>query len=277
MAFRHFAVSAVLLAGPSSFAMAQTTLPNNNASCQVPPPADIAAPATPSVAAGVAAARNNNFAMARANFKPLAEAGDTEAERLYGTLLMQKCTGMQDAAAGAIWLGKSADGGNVQAAAQLGQAYMNGDGVPQDDNKAFALVSKAADGGIVGAEVNLGYFYLSGRGVAADPYQGMVWSAKAGEQGAAPALANIAQAYFRGKVLPQDNDKAIYYINIAMLKATPAQRAAIQTTIDNIQRAVSAEDFKREAARAERWSPGKGSLSDVVDDAARMRDKAAKN
>lgn len=274
MSFRLFVVSTVAFAGLTSAALAQTAAPTP---CQVSPPAEVPAPATPSVAAGVAAARNNNFALARANFKPIAEAGDAEGERLYGTLLMQRCTGLQDAAAGAGWLQKSADAGNAQAAAQLGQAYMSGDGVAQDDNKAFALITKGANGGILGAEVNLGYLYLSGRGVTADPYQGMVWSAKAGEQGAAPALANIAQAYFRGRILPQDNDKAIYYINIAMLKATPTQRTGFQVTIDNIQRAVSAADFKRGEDRAQRWTPGKGSLSDVVDDAARMRDKAAKN
>jgi len=88
-----------------------------------------AAPATPSVAAGSAAARNRNFALAEANFRPLAESGNADGECALGQLLMQNCTGLQDKAAAATWLGKAADGDDVVALTMLGDAYMNDNGV----------------------------------------------------------------------------------------------------------------------------------------------------
>ena len=259
----------------ASFADTTVTITATSSECKVSPPAEVTSN-SPSIAAGVAAIRNQNYALARANFKPLAEKGDAAGQRSYGRLLMMKCTGLQDQAAGAEWFQKAADVGDVDAAAELGAAYMNGQGVTQDDAKAFALVSKAANAGNGGAQVNMGYFYLSGRGVERDPYQGMVWTVKAAEQGLPVALYNIAQAYQRGGALPQNLDEAAYFLQIAMQRSTTPQKQASAATINNITRAVSGRDMGRASDRARRWSPGAGSLSDVLRDAGRRRDQAAK-
>lgn len=265
---------AILLALASpAFADTTVTITQTNTECHVSPPEEVAAPVKPSAAAANAAVRDHNYALARANLKPLAESGDLEGERLYGQLLMQKCTGIEDKAAAANWLGKSADGGDVVAKAELGNAYMNGNGVAQDDAKAFALFQAAAAAGNPQAEVNLGYFYLSGRGVDKDQYQGMVWTVKAAEQGFPAALFNISHAYFKGEALPQDNDKAARYMVAAMMRSTPAQKNRFAGDINSVSRAVSVDDLKHAAERAKRWSPGPGSLSDVLDDAGRQRNR----
>jgi TPR repeat protein len=273
--------AAALLVGFSclspAWADTTVTITTNGVDCKVPPPAEVAAPVTPNTAAGTAAEKNHNYALARANFKPLAEGGNTESQRLYGLLLMQDCTGIQDKEAAVTWFGKAADSGDTPALDQLGIAYMNGEGVAQDDTKAFALFSKAAAEGQSGAEVSLGYFYLAGRGVPVDLYQGMVWTVKGGEQGQPSALFNISHGYFKGEGLPQDNDKAAYYMAAAIQRSTPAQRNRFAVNINNLSRALSAEDLKRAVDRARRWSPGPGSLSDVLDDANRTKAKMAKN
>jgi hypothetical protein len=192
-------------------------------------------------------------------------------------LLLQKCTGIQDKDAAVTWLIKAVDGGNAIAQVNLGDAYMNGEGVAQDDNKAFALLSKAAAGGLPAAQVSLGYLYFTGRGVPADPYQGMVWTVKAAEQGMPAALFNISHGYFKGEALPQDTDKAAYYMEAAMQRATIVQRNRFAENINNVSRALSADDLRRAGERARRWSPGPGSLSDVLDDANRVRARAARN
>jgi hypothetical protein len=253
------------------------TITSTTVDCQVPTPADVPAPATPSAAAGNAAMQNRNFALARANFRPLAEAGDPEGERLYGALLMQKCTGLQDKEAAASWLGKSADAGDAKAQAALGHAYMNGEGVAQDDTKAFALLSRAAAADRPAAQVDLGYLYLTGRGVAMDRYQGMVWTVKAAEQGMPAALFNISNAYFKGEMLPQDNDRAAYFMTAAMQRSTLAQRNRFAGDINQVTRAMSMADLARARMKALRWSPGQGSLSDVLDDARRVQARTAKN
>jgi TPR repeat protein len=262
---------AVLLAADVACADTTVTITQNNTACQVSTPADVTPPATPNVSAGVQAAKNRNFAMARANFQPLAESGNVEAQRDMGTLLMQDCTGIQDKEAAATWLTKAADGGDVLAQAQLGNAYMTGNGVAQDDTKAIPLLTKAATAGNGNAQANLGYIYSTGRGVPKDKYQFMVWTVKGGEQGTPVALMNIAEAYLRGEAVPQDNDKAAYYMTAAAQRATGAQRSRFLTAVNNLSRQMSLADFKHEAERAQRWSPGPGSLSDVLDDAARRQ------
>lgn len=258
-------------------AMADTTITvtATSADCKVSAPAEMTAN-SPSVAAGEAAITNRNYALAKANLKPLAEKGDAEGQRAYGNFLLMKCTGLQDQKAGADWLQKAADAGDIPAAAQLGNAYMNAEGVDQDDTRAFALLTKAANAGHGGAQVNLGYLYLSGRGVAKDLYQGMVWTVKGGEQGLPAALMNIANGYFKGNALPQDNDRASYFLALALERSTPAQKARFAATNNNIIRAQSAADTSRYAERARHWSPGPGSLSDVLRDAGRRRDQASK-
>ena len=274
------AITALFICGSAGAALAQDdtsiTITATHTACQVPPPADVPTPAIPNAAAGNAAIQNHNYALARANFKAMAEKNDAVGQRLYGALLLMDCTGIQDKEAGATWLQKAADAGDVPAEAQLGNAYMRGDGLAQDDGKAFALLTKAADAGNANAQVNLGYLYLSGRGVPADKYQGMAWSVKAAEQGFPAALFNIANGYFRGNALPKDNDKAAYYMMAGFNRSTPAQHNRFSGTINEISRGVSGDDLKREAERARRWSPGPGSLSDVLDDAKRAQ-KTAQN
>ena len=82
-----------------------TAISTTGPACTNPaPPAAAPPPAMPSVAAGIVAARNRDFALALANFKPLAEKGDADAQRAMGQLLMQGCTGLQDRGAAVEWL-----------------------------------------------------------------------------------------------------------------------------------------------------------------------------
>ncbi|HMH64166.1 MAG TPA: tetratricopeptide repeat protein [Rhizomicrobium sp.] len=254
-------------------AAAQTTMITApNPACTSPAaPAAAPQPATPSVAAGTLAARNRDFALALVNFKPLAETGDADAERAMGQLLMQNCTGLQDKSAAVAWLTKAAAAGNVPAQNQLASAYLRGFGVTQDDAKAFALFSQTAAAGNAGGESELGYLYFAGRGVPQDRYQGLQWTVKAAEQGNAGALSNIAASYIHGEVLARDPDRAAYFLALTNERASPAERAGMMGLSQQIRQAVSEDDLTRAAKRAQRWTPGAGSLRDVLSDAEDFR------
>ena len=249
-----------------------TTVTITNSACTNPaPPAEVPAPVTPSVAAGSAAARNRDFALARANFRPLADSGDADAQRAMGQLLMQPCTGIQDKAAAVGWLTKAAAAGNVAAEVQLAHANRLGWGLPQDDARAFALYSQAAATGNAVAEMELGYLYLNGRGVAQDKYQSLQWSVKAAEQGNAIALGNIAFAYIKGEVVARDPNRAAYFLALSNQRANPAERNELAGVSQQIRAAVSVEDLGDEAKHAQRWNPGPGSLKSVLSDAEDFR------
>ncbi|HZQ41429.1 MAG TPA: tetratricopeptide repeat protein, partial [Rhizomicrobium sp.] len=260
----------MMLALPAAAQNTAITVPTTP--CADPPkPAAAAAPVTPSIAAGVAAARSRDFALALANFKPLAEQGDANAELAMGQLLMQNCTGLQDKPAAVEWLNKAATAGNIPARNLLGLAYMTGHGVPLDDNKAFALFSQTAAAGNAVGEMELGYLYTAGRGVPQDKYQGLQWTVKAAEQGNATALGNIANAYMHGEILEKDTDRAAYFLALTNERSTPAQRAEFMGISLQIRQEVSASDLARATSRAQRWSPGAGSLRDVLSDADDFR------
>jgi len=265
---------AVVMLVPLTAQAQTTTITITNAPCtNPPPPAEVAPPVTPNVAAGQVAAANRNFALARANFRPLAEQGDADAERAMGQLLMQNCTGLQDKSAAIGWLTKAAEAGNVMAQNQLARAYLLGSGVPQDDAKAFALYSKTAAGGNALGEMEVGYLYFSGRGVARDLYQGLQWTVKAAEQGQAVALGNLARVYLKGEVVARDTDRAAYFLALSNERTTPEQRTELTATSQEIRAAVSVDDLSREAKRAMRWSPGPGSLRGVLSDAEDFRQR----
>jgi len=260
----------MMLALPAAAQNTAITIPTTP--CTDPPrPAPAAAPVTPSIAAGSVAASNRDFALALANFQPLAERGDADAERAMGQLLMQNCTGLQDKPAGVEWLTKAAAAGNMSARNQLGSAYLTGHGVALDDNKAFALFSQTAAAGNAVGEMELGYLYTAGRGVPQDKYQGLQWTVKAAEQGNATALGNIAGAYMRGEILEKDTDRAAFFLALTNERANPAQRAELMGVSQEIRQEVSASDLARATSRAQRWSTGAGSLRDVLSDANDFR------
>src|SRR5262245_41778069 len=81
----------------------------------------------PDVSVGKAAALNNDYALAYRHFHPLAQSGNSEAQRELGLLLLRSCYG--DRSSAILWIRKAAAAGDVPAAAALGRLYMNGDGV----------------------------------------------------------------------------------------------------------------------------------------------------
>jgi TPR repeat protein len=265
------AAGAVALAGLSVTAQADTAVNVTVSSviCKLDP-ADMP-PVTPSLAAGIAA--GSKFALAYNNFLPFAQRGDTEAQRRLGNLMVH-CAQPEDRAMGRSWLEKAADAGDTQAAYSLGGIYMNGNGVAQDDDKAFILMSKAANAGMMEAQGTLGYLYSSGRGTSKDAYQSVVWTVKAAEQGGLTSLYNIARDYSEGTGLPQDNDKAARYMYAAFVRTPPNERPKWATLINGIANKLDLNDRKEAAQRALHWAPGKDSLSDVLDDANRLQKRS---
>ena len=63
---------------------------------------------------------------------------------------------------------ENAEAGDMKAQSRLAYFYIEGDGVPQDYEKAFYWVTKAAAQGCIYSEYNLGYLHWSGKGTLKD-------------------------------------------------------------------------------------------------------------
>src|SRR3990167_7573350 len=104
--------------------------------------------------------------------------------------------------------------GNAAAQSILGFMYANGQGVPQDYNKAEAWYRKAAAQGDADAQTFLGIMYGRGQGVPQDYKEAAAWYRKAAEQGNAPAQFNLGVMYANGQGVPLDMVEAYKWFSL---------------------------------------------------------------
>ena len=90
----------------------------------------------------------------------------------------------------------------------LAGRYSKGNGVPQDDKRAFVLYKLAADQGHHGAQYNLGNMYDQGRGVNQSDLLAFKYYQLSAIQGLAEAQFNLGFCYFKGEGVDQSNTKA---------------------------------------------------------------------
>ena len=69
----------------------------------------------------------------------------------------------------------------------LGLMFYFGQGIVQDEAKAFALFKKAAKAGHLAAQNNVGYFYFNGKAVPQDYLRAYVWFSLSAASGYAEA------------------------------------------------------------------------------------------
>jgi TPR repeat protein len=91
-----------------------------------------------------------------------------------------------------------ANRGDAQAQWVLGNAYMSGHGVPQDDREAARWYKAAAAQSLAAAEVSLGYLYEQGRGVTKDSRQAFRFFQAAALGGDPIGENNLASLYEHG-------------------------------------------------------------------------------
>ena len=105
--------------------------------------------------------------------------------------------------------------GNAEAQFLLGIAYVNGEGVPQDDAEAVRWFRLAAERGHPPAQFLLGLKYSSGEGIPKDDAEAVRWYRLAAEQGLAAAQSRLGTAYDFGEGVPEDNAEAVRWFRLA--------------------------------------------------------------
>ena len=108
-----------------------------------------------------------------------------------------------------------AKAGDAEAQYNLGFMYRRGEGVKQDDEKAAYWYRRAADQGDAEGQYILGVMYEHGSGVAQDYHQAISWYLKATEQQYASAQYSLAVMYYNGRGVAKDMSKVKYWIRQA--------------------------------------------------------------
>ncbi|HEY6272082.1 MAG TPA: tetratricopeptide repeat protein [Terriglobales bacterium] len=108
-----------------------------------------------------------------------------------------------------------AQAGDAAAQVQVGRAYEDGTGVPQNDETAVEWLRKSAEQGNPEGQNNLGAMYAMGRGVMRDRQEAVRWYRKAAKQGLPEGAYNVAISYYNGEGAPYDLDLAYAWMTIA--------------------------------------------------------------
>ena len=122
-----------------------------------------------------------------------------------------------------FWYQKAADAGHAAAMVALGDSYLSGKGIAQDNEQALHWYQEAAKLGnkeiqsaLAGAYVASGDSYLSGIGIAQDNEQAFRCYQEAAKLGNKEIQLALAYAYEQGNCIALDREKAMHlYRSIA--------------------------------------------------------------
>ncbi|MGH3430859.1 MAG: tetratricopeptide repeat protein, partial [Mycobacteriales bacterium] len=143
------------------------------------------------------------------------DQGDAAAQFNLGVAYAQGRGVPQDPSAAADWYRKAAEQANLSAEVNLGVALANGQGVAQDASAAATWFRKAMDQGSVGAAFDLGVLYHNGQGVGRDYAEAARLYRKAADQGDADAQFNLGLMYALGEGVPRDDAEAGRWYKLA--------------------------------------------------------------
>lgn len=101
-----------------------------------------------------------------------------------------------------------AERGAIAQEIQLGAAYLTGQGVPRDMNRAAYWYEKAANSGDPGAQLEIGYLYQAGIGVDRSSARAAQWFQRAASSGLTTAKVNLGVAYVWGLGVRKDPEFA---------------------------------------------------------------------
>ena len=145
------------------------------------------------------------------------------------------------AAAIARWRTRAA-AGDIEAQYNLGQAYRQGNGVPEDPVEAEAWYRKAADRGHMLAQARLGLMLFT----STRRQESYVWLDKAATQGEPRAQYVMGNALFNGNDIPRNLPRAY----AMMSRAAAAGLDPAKQSLATMENVLSASDKQAGAALA---------------------------
>ncbi len=110
--------------------------------------------------------------------------------------------------------------GDAQAQYFVGRMFHEGRGAPEDNKVAFGWAHKAAAHGLADAEALLGTLYAQGQGVTRDDDEAARWFHKAAAGGNPIGLTKMGMCCMRGLGVPKDHQKAWMYFDLAASRTT---------------------------------------------------------
>ena len=136
-----------------------------------------------------------------------------------------------------------AERGDPEAQLKVGEMYVAGRDVPQNDVVAFAWYRQAAEQGVAEAQFNVGLMYSAGRGVPRDEAEAVTWYQKAAAQGLAEAQVNLGVIFAAGQVVVSDLVTAYIYFSHALARLTGEPRDQVLAARNTVVEAMTNDQF----------------------------------
>jgi uncharacterized protein len=171
-----------------------------------------APPALADFASANKAYQNGDYKVALAELQPLANAGDSKAERLLGKMYAEGLGLDQDYKQAALWYQRGANQGYAAAMADLGDLYFYGNGVRQDQHEALRWYRQGAERGDPEAEYDYGLVFHDGSGGQKRSFDAALkWFLRAAAQGHAAALNMVGYMHDMGEGVPENPAEAVHW------------------------------------------------------------------
>ena len=142
---------------------------------------------------GLAAYRAKDYVGALREWKPMAEAGNVQAQMNIAVIYHYGLGADKNPLEAAKWYKKPAEQGNVVAQVNLASLLAHGKGVTRDYTEAANLLKKAAEAGNVQGQLDYANLFAIGKGVIKDPVEAQRWYKKAADQGNVTAQVRLGQ------------------------------------------------------------------------------------
>ena len=140
----------------------------------------------------------------------------------------------------------------VDALRQLAMKYYQGDGVPQDAQRAVSLLAMAVRGGDAESAIRLGKMYEFGMGVEADESRAADWYLRGAELGDSSAQFEIAILYYKGRGRDRDVVEAAKWWTLAMMKAD-GRAESMRLGVESAEAKLTPAQLEEGKRRAAAW------------------------
>ena len=203
-----------------------------------------------------AAYEAGDHAKAAQLFRPLAELGDPRAQNNLGNMYVNGDGVPRDYREAVKWLRLATDQSDAQAETTLGALYAEGNGVPQSYSDAAKWYRLAADQGFAVAQANLAVAYFRGRGVPPDAAEAVKWFRLAAEQGYTPAQLALGAFYEDGQGAPKDLARALMWYSLAATRPSELGPSIIEEAgkaRDQLAAKMTAEQVAEAQRLAREW------------------------
>lgn len=183
-------------------------------------------------------------------------AGDTQAQVRLGEKYLSGEAVKQNDIEAAKWFQKAAERGNAQAQEYLGRLYALGRGVPENKEKSAHWYMKSAQQGWVEAQFVIASMYLLGEGLPQDDVACHEWLQKASERGHTASMYLLGISYGRGRGTPFNATEALFWLELSALRHPDYKgEADYKEVASTVLQQLTSEQIGVVKVRVADWEP----------------------